>query len=292
MDATAILAIAIKISIFLVVLRFGLEASIADVLFVFRQPGLLIRSIVSIYVIVPAFAIFLVKVFSLNPVLEVALVGLSISPVPPILPNKALKKGGEKKYTFGLLAAISVLSLIIIPIEARIFNAIFNRETVFSETSVLITILVSVIVPFAIGMIIRHFAPAVSQHARLIGKIGMVILIVAFLPILIALLPAIWSLIGNGTILAIIAFTLVALTAGHLLGGPDPTDRLVLALATAARHPAIAIGLVTANVDGSEKKLAIAAILLYLLVSGIIIGPYLNWLGGHETKGGEVPNEA
>src|SRR5262249_36259673 len=131
MGATAKLAIGIKISIFFVVLRFGFEASLADVLFVFCRTGLLIRSRGSMYGIVPAFAIFLVKVFSLNPILEVALVGLSISPVPPILPNKALKKGGEKKYTFGLLAVISVLSLVIIPVEARIFNSIFSRETVF-----------------------------------------------------------------------------------------------------------------------------------------------------------------
>jgi BASS family bile acid:Na+ symporter len=54
------------------------------------------------------------------------------------------------------------------------------------------------------------------------------------------------SLVGNGTILALGAFTLAGLAAGHLLGGPNRDDCTVLALATASRHPGVALAIASA----------------------------------------------
>jgi bile acid:Na+ symporter, BASS family len=71
-------------------------------------------------------------------------------------------------------------------------------------------------------------------------------------------------------------FVLIGLAAGHLLGGPDPDDRTVLALSTATRHPGVAIAIANANFPGG--KLAVAAVLLYVLVSAVVSIPYLNWI--------------
>jgi len=101
---------------------------------------------------------------------------------------------------------------------------------------------------------------------------------------LISLLGPMWSLVGNGTIMALIAFALVGVTAGHFLGGQDPADRTVLSLATASRHPAIAVALTSGNMIEAQRKNAAAAIVLYLLVSTIVVGPYLNWLGTYEAE--------
>jgi bile acid:Na+ symporter, BASS family len=78
-------------------------------------------------------------------------------------------------------------------------------------------------------------------------------------------------------------FVLVGLAVGHLLGGPDPEDRTVLALSTAMRHPAIAIAIAQSNFP--DQKLAPAAILLYLLVSVIAAAPYLKWTKRHREAG-------
>ena len=72
------------------------------------------------------------------------------------------------------------------------------------------------------------------------------------------------SLIGNGSLLALAAFVAVGLAAGHLLGGPNAADRLVLALSTATRHPVIALTVAKANFP--DEPLLGATVLLYLLV--------------------------
>ena len=88
-------------------------------------------------------------------------------------------------------------------------------------------------------------------------------------------MPAVLSLLGNGSVLALAAFVVVGLIAGHLLGGPNADDRLVLALATATRHPMIA--LTVAKVNFPDEPMLGATVLLYLLV-GLIIGiPYQVW---------------
>jgi len=285
MNLMLIIGIGIKLSLFLAVLSYGMQSTLDDVLYLFRRPGQLARALVSMFVVMAVFVAVLVAFFDLNPVIEIALIALAVSPVPPILPNKALKSGGSKSFTFGLLVAVSLLSVIVVPLALKFFGAVFGRQADLSEISVGITILTSVVLPLVIGMLIRHFAPDFSERfAAPLGKIAMLILILACLPILIALFPLMWSLIGNGTILAIIAFVLVGITAGHFLGGPDPDDRTVLALATTSRHPAIAIALASAGVAENETKLAVAAVFLYILVSGIVAAPYLAWLRNDTGK--------
>jgi BASS family bile acid:Na+ symporter len=85
------------------------------------------------------------------------------------------------------------------------------------------------------------------------------------------------ALLGNGRVLSITAFVVIGLGVGHWLGGPDPEDRTVLALSTASRHPGIALAITTTNFP--EEKLATGAVLLYLLVSAIVVPPYLKCWG-------------
>ena len=83
------------------------------------------------------------------------------------------------------------------------------------------------------------------------------------------------SLIGDGALIAIVAFTILGLAVGHALGGPRSDERAVLALATAARHPAVAIGIVLAAFPDDE--LAPTAVLLAVLVSTLAAAPYTAW---------------
>ena len=93
------------------------------------------------------------------------------------------------------------------------------------------------------------------------------------------LLYGLWDLtrtyIGDGVVLMLAVVTLIGLAVGHLMGGPIPGDRTTLAIATAGRHPALALAIVTATVV--EKRPALAVILLYLVVSTIVTVPYQMW---------------
>src|SRR5215510_2678136 len=110
MNLTSLILLALKLSIFLTVLGLGLQASLQDATSLLRRPGLLFRSFLSMNVLMPLLACTLAFTFDLHPAVKIALVALSVSPVPPILPKKELKAGGSLSYTFGLLAAMAILS--------------------------------------------------------------------------------------------------------------------------------------------------------------------------------------
>lgn len=174
---------------------------------------------------------------------------------------------------------MTLLSIVLIPIAFAVLDALFARDTKFSEFFLVKTLLIAAVIPMVVGIALHGLAPAFSERfADLIGKIGGITLLVSVLPILFAMLPTMWSLVGGFKILALTLFALVGAAAGYFLGGPDPKERTVLALATAARHPGIAIALASANVDETLKKTVAAAVILYLIISTIVVAPFLKWL--------------
>ena len=137
-------------------------------------------------------------------------------------------------------------------------------------------VLVTVLAPMGAGIAVRRIAPAFAgRNAGRVSLAATLLLVASALPIVVTAWPAIVSLIGNGTLVATAALFVAGLVSGHLLGGPDPEDRTILALSTASRHPGVAIAI--AHATFPDQKLSTAAVVLYLLVGGIVGIPYVTW---------------
>lgn len=274
MDLATLIPLALKAGIALMVFVLGLSASSQDVTYLLRRPGLFLRSLLAMNVVMPLFAAAVVAFFHLNPAVKIALIALAVSPIPPMLPKRALKAGGNGSYTISLLAVAALLAIVFVPLAVDLLGRAFGRTTLVGPGAIVSMVAVTVLAPLAAGLLFRRLAPAVADRlARPLSLVAFGILVVAILPVLFKILPVSWSLIGDGTLAAIVAFVLVGLAVGHLLGGPEPEHRTVLALATACRHPGIALAIATATFP--QQKLAAAAIVLYLLVNVIVCIPYM-----------------
>jgi bile acid:Na+ symporter, BASS family len=276
MSAATLILLAVQLSLVLMVFSIGLGASVGDVTYLFRQPKLLIRSLLSLNVVMPLFAVALAKSFDFTPLVKAALVLLAISPLPPIFPKKSQKAGGRFSYAIGLLVTATVVSIFFIPLAMKLLGRAFDLSLEMSPGGVVTLVLWTLLLPLAAGVAVHRLSPAFAERAGpTIGKVGGILLLLGLVPILVKVWPAMMTLIGNGTLFAMVVFALVGLAAGHLLGGPDPEDRVVLALSTATRHPGIAIAIAQVNFPG--EKLAAGAVLLYLLVSAVVAIPYMKW---------------
>src|SRR5262245_21618709 len=86
-------------------------------------------------------------------------------------------------------------------------------------------------------MVVRALRPVLADRIELPASlVGTVVLRLATLALLLISLHAIWALIVNGTVIAIAVVVVVGFAAGHVLGGPHPNGRTVLALAGGFRH--------------------------------------------------------
>ena len=279
----SIILFVLKASIILSVIAIGLKASFSDSIYLFQRPGHLFRALLSMNVIMPLIALAIATTFDLNFAVRVALVALSVSPIPPILPNRALKAGGTEAYTIGLHVAMALLSIIVIPITMAIFGSVTGAPLSMQASAVAMVVLTTILGPLAIGIVIRKLStPVADRIARPLGVISLLLLVLCSIPVLIGEAKPIWSLVGDGTVLTFVAFAVIGLIVGHFLGGPEPEIRPVLALTTAARHPALALAIAHANYP--DQKLAAPAVLLYFLISFIIPIPYLKWVIRERAK--------
>lgn len=277
MNTTAAIVLVLEASIFLSVFAIGLKATFEDAASLFRRPGHLLRVFLSMNVLMPVMALAVGAPFDLHPAVKIALVVIAVSPTPPIFPKRALKAGGTEKYTIGLLVAAAVLSVVVIPLSMEVLEAITGVSLVMSVRSVAVPVLTTILAPLVAGIAVRRLA---SAHAdRVAGPIAVlasVLLIASALPIVIGVSTAVMSLVTDGTILGLGGFALAGFFIGHVLGGPEPADRPVLALATALRHPAVALAIAHANFP--EQRLASAAVFLYVILASMLSALYLSWV--------------
>jgi len=276
MTSQIMIQFALKASIVLSVFAIGLDSRPNDTISLVGRPALLAQSLLAMDVIMPVLAAAIVWAFDLHEAVEVSLVALAVSPVPPLLPKKQIKAHGEPSYAIGLLVVAAAVAVIFIPFAIELLGRFFQTPAHMKVWPIAELVLMTVFAPLMVGLLVRRVAPEIaSRISKSVALIAAVLLAVSVLPLMFATWPAIIALVGNGTIVAVAAFVLVGLAVGHMLGGPDPRDRAVLALATAIRHPGIALAIGATNFP--EQKAVLPAILLYAILGAILTTPYVMW---------------
>src|SRR5262245_27246263 len=275
MDLKHLILWGFQASIFAMVFAFGLKATVQDLLDQVRRPALLAWSLLAMFVVMPLIAVLLARAFGFRNTVEIAMIALAISPVPALIPKKLNELRDPDSHAIALMATVALLSILIVPLLVVRLARYSGRSLTVSPWTVDAVIAVTVLLPLVAGMVFRAVLPTQADRIELpVSIVGGVLLRLAALALLFTNLSAIWGLIANGTIIAIAIFVVAGLAAGHLLGGPDADGQTALALATASRHPAIALAIASANFP--EEQFG-ATILLYLLVSAVIGVPYTIW---------------
>jgi BASS family bile acid:Na+ symporter len=277
MSLEAIISMVLRASVVLTVFALALGISAEHRSHRRRNPAKLGRSLLAMYVVMPVVGVGLAVAFALSLPVKVALVALSVSPVPPLLPRKQLGVGGHATYAMWLLGAAALLAIVFVPGVMALLGVMFNLQGHVSVVTVAKLVTVTVLAPLVAGMLVRYLAPSLAEPLSApVSRIATLLLVAGLVPVLLASGPAILSLIGNGTVLALAAFSVAGLAAGHLLGGPEAADRVVLALATATRHPGVSVAIASAAFP--EQKLVGPAVALYLIVTTLVSALYIAWV--------------
>jgi BASS family bile acid:Na+ symporter len=126
MSLAELIPLAIKMSVILYLFTLGLEANSQDAAYFGRHPGLLVRSLLSMNIIMPLFAAAAMASFNLHPAIKIAVTALALSPVPPALPMQT--KGGTLSYAISMLVAAALLAIIIIPAGIELVAKLSAKE--------------------------------------------------------------------------------------------------------------------------------------------------------------------
>lgn len=268
-----LLPMLLTLSLALLVVAAGIASSRGDFAYVVGRPSLLGRAFLAIVVIPVIAAIVVISLFPISHAAKAGIFLMAISPVPPLMPNKALKFGGSAGYIYGIQGAAALMALFTVPLLGALGDRLYDVDAQFPAAVVARNVFLGLVVPLAVGLMIGRWlfpkaSPALPRYLIIVADI---LLVIVFVPLMIKAAPEVAALVGDGSIVAMGIVIVVALAGGHLLGGPGEVDRPTLAVASALRHPGIALALAGANHAAPPVT---AGVLLFLLVAMVVLTLY------------------
>jgi BASS family bile acid:Na+ symporter len=269
---TASLLLLIKLSVSGLIFTIGMDSTGRDLLYLYHRPRLLLRSLVAMYVAVPAIALLAAASLPLSAEVRTAIIVLAISAGAPLLPRKLMFLGRDA-YVVSLVITSSLLAIILVPAWLAVIAPLYGRTAHLAPADVARVILPSFLAPLALGMMVRWLAPDFSARwaDRLLAIVSAIFAGAAL--ILLAMHVGLLLAAGWLALLTLAGLTFLALVAGHALGGPDPDNRTALAVCCSTRHVGLA-ALIAAAVPGPRTAVYVLA---YLAASAAVSIPYLRW---------------
>ncbi|HTT09764.1 MAG TPA: hypothetical protein VMG60_02650 [Burkholderiaceae bacterium] len=267
-----ILKIVAPVSVALIVFAQGLGMAPSQVVRYWKErPGLMLRSLAVVLLLIPAVALVLILLLEPAPAVAIALaIMVSCPPAPMMLKTAPTKGGASAAFMASLhlsaaaLAIVSVpgiLSLLSIPLGFRAEVDIPGMVWILARTIVL---------PIVLGSAARAFFPAAADRAapvlRRASTVGIWVVVLfalaAFYPALLHMDP--WSYV------VMFAVSAAALAIGHFLGPKDAHERTTLAVECAVRHPALAIGIgVAASSSQQAMPVLVPCVITFIAVAMI-----------------------
>jgi BASS family bile acid:Na+ symporter len=285
-----LVALAVQISLLLIVLSIGLQARWGDLTYALKHPRQLFRAFIAVNLVVPLVAYVLCRFLPLEPMTEVGLVLMAVSPLAPFAPGKMLKAGADRAFVDGLYLTLLIAAVVIVPATIALMSAISYQTAHISILDVGLFVAKSVLVPMLVGLTVSGIWPTLAGKLAPIARItGYALLIPVALLILLKMGSGLAALIGHGGLIVITVTVLAGIAAGHWLGGSVPGHRVALSQAAATRHPGIAGLIAHKNFPGPQ---VILAIVLFLLVSIVVSAAYNKWAHAKLLKGGTAKGAA
>ena len=291
MDALKeLLPLVIAFSLGLLVFVVGLDSKTRDLTYVLRSPKRLAKAMLAVNVLTPGAAILLVQFLDIGSAARVGVLLMAISPAPPLIPGKALKLSGQKQYAYGLYVALIVLAVVVVPVSVWALGKIYGVELAIPPFAVARNVVLTVVLPLAIGVVVRRAAPVLAARAApLLYKGAMGLLLLAIVPLVVRAWPAMSGLAGDGALLVMAAVIALATAIGALIGRGDPDGQAALAAAAATRHPGLAVMIAKGNAADPQVIAAILAFLLIGLVVAIPAQAILKRVSAGAPQGPSVP---
>jgi len=238
----------------------GFGHTVREIIAPLRHPYGVLRALVANFVVVPLLAFGIARFLSLDDILEVGLMLISMAAGAPFV----IKLTEHAEHDVGLSAALLVLLLPTTVIYMPLAVPFVAPSATLNAWTIAMPLLLTMLLPLGIGLFVRKRSPTWAQTLRpFMGRISTIALIVLIAATFLANLRGILNLIGTRAILGACLMVLGAFLTGYALGGHDPEIRGVLGLGTGQRNISAATVVATQGFDDPE-------ILLMVMISSLI----------------------
>ena len=267
------------LTLFVLMFSMGLRWTFADVVWLWQRPSLLLRSLVSVFIAVPAFGMLIGMIPGFTVAERVGIGVMMICPGAPTIPRKSLQAGGNEPFAASLQFTVCLLAIVSIPFTASVLAHFYPNQIWLAPPEIAKQIFFAQVLPMGVGVLLAQYLPKLaSEWLEPLHKMANLLLALLAIALLVVCLHKVLTA-GWGLYLAIAGMAIASLACGHLLGGPQVDTRIDLAYATITRNAGLAVLLVTLNFPNLDfvKGGIISTLITYALITAIVSIPYTIW---------------
>jgi BASS family bile acid:Na+ symporter len=265
----------VRLTLFMLMFSLGLDFSRQQFLAFWREPGLVLRSLLSTLVVFPLLVVLVLMIVKLPEFAVIGLIVLAAAPGAPLTTRRIKMAGGDFRYGTDLQITLAVLAIVTAPLVLALFDLAYDDVHLgISPRQVALNVAMVQGLPIGLAVLLSRYwpRPATAMSAT-VGKAANILFMVLALVLIVTgfelVLEAGWR-----AVLAISLLVVLALAAGHLLGGPDARTRTALAIATVARNMGLALFITV--LSGTEKR-ELAMLVAYTALGFALAVPYQLW---------------
>lgn len=185
MNSSTATTVFLPIALGVIMLGLGLSLTVADFARVARYPKATIVALSCQILVLPAVCLGLVLLFDLDPLLAVGMMLLAASPGGTTANLFSHLARGDVALNITLTAINSVLAVVTLPLVVNLSLAGFldGGSEIGLQPDKLLQVFAIVLVPVAIGMLVRRRAPSVADRLNRPVRIASVVVLVSVIAI-------------------------------------------------------------------------------------------------------------
>lgn len=271
MTTDQIINLLVTVTLIEMMASLGLNVTFADLAGVVKDGQLLIRAMLANYVCVPAATVGLLLLFDPHPMVAAGFLILAVCPGAPYGPPCAGMAKGNVPLAVGLMVVLAGTSGILAPILLFfLLPLLTGNETLKVDAArIVVTLLVTQLVPLSVGMAVRQWRPSLAERLRnpanLLSKLLNLMVIGLILYAQFDLLTAIRP---RGYV-GMLGLLIANWAAGYLLGGSTLDRRKTMTLTTSLRNVGVGLVIASGNFAGTPAVTATLAYGLFAIFGTI-----------------------
>jgi len=255
----------------------GLNLTVKEIIAPWKKKGLLSISLLANFVVVPLFALLIMKIIPLDIDLATGLIIVAAAAGAPSLPKAMHIIRGNVAYAVGLTMILILVTIVYMPIMLP-----YLIEGVYvDQTSTALYLVIFMLIPLVVAMAVRKLVPACAQRLYpVIDRASDLSIIAVLLIYTFGLFTSDFSiragaLLGLEGIIVAVLFILGSFLIGYLMGGVELRNRQVLAFGTGFRNVSAALVVISANFDDPQILFMVLVIAIFGIVFMMIFGGIL-----------------
>ena len=240
-------------------LSVGLGLTVKQILDPLRNIRLVVLSLLANFVLAPAVAIGLSRLFGLEEPLAIGLLLVGLAGGAPFLLKLSEIAKADMAFAVGLMVVLMVITVGYMPI---VLPQLLSGVSV-NPMSIAKSLILLMLIPLAAGLALRAWSATGAAAVRaVVAPVSSVSMIFVLVLTTAGHFGSMLTILGSFGIVSAALFTAICFGIGWALGGPGAQPRAVLSLGTGQRNTAAALVVAGQNFEDAKVVVMITVVMI------------------------------